>query len=128
MAAASAEDELWLTLSAPDEPPHGLQSTGDPVFNRLRSLPHVPSLTFPVAQGPNGLPLRIQLVDPRPRDLKAHAELALVIGMGLGDQARKANAFILWLGRLTAKIGIATVFGSARKSAAIISNVERGCP
>jgi amidase len=62
IAAAMAETDFWLTASAPGEAPEGLDNTGDPVLNRVWSLLHLPLATVPAGQGPNGLPLGIQLV------------------------------------------------------------------
>jgi amidase len=64
MVRAFAEADAWLTLSAPGEAPEGLEITGDTVFNRLWSVLHLPAITVPVARGPNGLPLGVQLVGP----------------------------------------------------------------
>ncbi len=55
--------------SAPGEAPKGLQSTGDPVFNRLSSLLHVPAIGLPVSAGPAGLPVGVQFVGARGADL-----------------------------------------------------------
>ena len=65
---ALAETDLWLTLSAPGEAPQGLGNTGDPVLNRVWSLLHVPVMTLPVGEGPNGLPLGLSLVGRQRRD------------------------------------------------------------
>ena len=56
--------EVILTPSAPGEAPVGLASTGNSVFNRAWTALRVPCLTIPAADGPNGMPLGIQLVDP----------------------------------------------------------------
>jgi amidase len=56
--------EIILTPSAPGEAPVGLQSTGNSVFNRAWTALRVPCLTIPVTDGPNGMPLGVQLVDP----------------------------------------------------------------
>jgi Asp-tRNA(Asn)/Glu-tRNA(Gln) amidotransferase A subunit family amidase len=53
--------DAWLTASAPGEAPEGFD-TGDPVFNRVWSLLHVPAITLPAGVGPHGLPLGIQLI------------------------------------------------------------------
>jgi Asp-tRNA(Asn)/Glu-tRNA(Gln) amidotransferase A subunit family amidase len=50
-----------LTPSAPGEAPEGLGWTGDPAFNSLWTLLHVPCVTVPVATGPKGLPLGVQV-------------------------------------------------------------------
>ena len=54
-----------LTPSSPGEPPEGLESTGDAVFNRLWTLLHVPCLSLPAAWSGRGLPLGLQLVTRR---------------------------------------------------------------
>jgi Asp-tRNA(Asn)/Glu-tRNA(Gln) amidotransferase A subunit family amidase len=51
-----------LTPSAPGEAPEGLGATGDPAFNSLWTLLHVPCVTVPVGMGPLGLPLGAQIV------------------------------------------------------------------
>ena len=65
IAGAFGDRDLWLTLSATGEAPAGLESTGDPVFNRLWTLLHVPCLTVPCGKGAAGLPLGVQLIGPR---------------------------------------------------------------
>jgi Asp-tRNA(Asn)/Glu-tRNA(Gln) amidotransferase A subunit family amidase len=60
-AAISGCDAL-LTLSAPGEAPAGLDSTGDPAFNRMWTLLHVPCLSLPAATGVSGLPIGVQLI------------------------------------------------------------------
>jgi Asp-tRNA(Asn)/Glu-tRNA(Gln) amidotransferase A subunit family amidase len=57
-----AEVDVLLTPSTPGEAPRGLESTGDPVFNRLGTLLHLPCLNLPVGRGPAGLPLGLQVV------------------------------------------------------------------
>lgn len=57
--------EVILTPSAVGEAPLGLHSTGNSVFNRTWTALHVPCLTVPVTDGPNGMPLGIQFVEPR---------------------------------------------------------------
>lgn len=53
-----------VTPATPGEAPKGIHATGDPVFNRIWTYLGVPCLTFPIAQGTNGLPLGIQLIAP----------------------------------------------------------------
>ncbi|WP_424812138.1 amidase [Roseococcus sp. YIM B11640] len=60
-----------LTPSAPGEAPEGLGSTGQPVFNTLWTLLHVPAVTIPAGKGPKGLPLGIQIVTRRGEDQAA---------------------------------------------------------
>lgn len=59
-----APGEIILTPSAVGEAPLGLHSTGDSVFNRTWTALHVPCLTVPVTDGPHGMPLGVQFVDP----------------------------------------------------------------
>ncbi len=40
----------------------GLESTGNPVFNRNWTLLHVPCVTIPFGLGPNGMPVGVQFV------------------------------------------------------------------
>jgi Asp-tRNA(Asn)/Glu-tRNA(Gln) amidotransferase A subunit family amidase len=53
---------VLLAPSTTGEAPAGLESTGNPVMNRVWTLLHVPCVTVPVAQGPNGLPLGLQVI------------------------------------------------------------------
>lgn len=68
------EGEIILTPSAPGEAPVGLQSTGNSVFNRAWTALRVPCLTIPIGDGPNGMPLGVQLVDP-------HGGEAMLLGV-----------------------------------------------
>jgi len=54
--------EIWLLPAAAGAAPTGLSSTGDPIFNRLASLLHLPSVCIPGAADANRLPLGLQLV------------------------------------------------------------------
>jgi Asp-tRNA(Asn)/Glu-tRNA(Gln) amidotransferase A subunit family amidase len=51
-----------LTPSAPGEALEGLGATGDPVFNRIWTLLHLPCINLPAGQGQKGLPIGMQLV------------------------------------------------------------------
>jgi Asp-tRNA(Asn)/Glu-tRNA(Gln) amidotransferase A subunit family amidase len=51
-----------LTPSAASEAPVGLDSTGNPAFCTIWTLCGVPALNLPILQGPNGMPLGVQLV------------------------------------------------------------------
>ncbi len=48
--------DVLLTPSATGEAPAGLDSTGDPAFNRIPTLLGLPCLNVPGAAGPEGLP------------------------------------------------------------------------
>ena len=60
-----------LTLPAPGQAPKGLGSTGSAVFNALWTVLYMPCLTLPAGEGPDGLPVGIQLVGRAPRRRKA---------------------------------------------------------
>lgn len=62
-----------LTPSAPGEAPEGLGWTGDPAFNALWTLLHVPCVTVPAGTGPKGLPLGVQIVTAFGQDREALA-------------------------------------------------------
>jgi amidase len=54
--------DVLLTPTAPGEAPAGLEYAGDPRFQELWTLLHMPTITLPTHSGPNGLPVGIQLV------------------------------------------------------------------
>ncbi len=54
--------DLVLAPAAPGEAPAGLEATGDPLFNRMWTLLLGPCLNLPAGQGPQGLPVGVQLV------------------------------------------------------------------
>ncbi len=57
--------DVLLTPTTPGEAPVGHDYAGDPRFQELWSLLHVPTMSLPTHQGPNGLPVGIQLVAQR---------------------------------------------------------------
>lgn len=58
---AGAHDAI-LTAAVNGEAPVGLASTGDASFQEIWSLLHLPAITLPLATGPSGLPVGVQLV------------------------------------------------------------------
>jgi len=56
-----AQDAI-LTAAVNGEAPVGLASTGDASFQEIWSLLHLPAITLPLATGPSGLPVGVQLV------------------------------------------------------------------
>lgn len=54
--------DVLVTPAAPGQAPEGLGWTGDPVFNYIWTSLHVPCVTVPAGEGPDGLPLGIQIV------------------------------------------------------------------
>jgi len=59
-----------LTLPAPGQAPRGLANTGSAVFNALWTQLHLPCLTLPAGEGPDGLPVGVQLVGRRHDDTR----------------------------------------------------------
>ena len=62
-----------LAPSAPGEAPRGLAATGDPIFCRIWTLLGVPAMNVPCSQGPNGLPVGVQIVGRIGDDARALA-------------------------------------------------------
>jgi Asp-tRNA(Asn)/Glu-tRNA(Gln) amidotransferase A subunit family amidase len=54
--------DVLVTPSAPGQAPKGLEWTGDLAFNFIWTSLHVPCVTVPAGEGPDGLPLGIQVV------------------------------------------------------------------
>lgn len=75
LAAIFSTVDVLLTPSCIGEAPAGLGNTGDPLFNRIWTMLHVPCVTYPIGNGPLGLPLGAQVVGPHGADdaLIAHA-------------------------------------------------------
>lgn len=53
--------DAWLAPAAPGVAPRGLASTGDPIFNRLWTVLHVPCLSIPCIKA-GGLPVGVQII------------------------------------------------------------------
>ncbi|HDZ72166.1 MAG TPA: amidase [Aurantimonas coralicida] len=51
-----------LTPAAPGPAPEGLDNVGSPVFNRLWTFAGLPTITLPLLEAENGLPMGVQLV------------------------------------------------------------------
>jgi Asp-tRNA(Asn)/Glu-tRNA(Gln) amidotransferase A subunit family amidase len=62
LAGVFNEVDMLLTLSAPGAAPKGLDSTGDPRFNRLWTLMGVPCVTVPAHVADGGLPVGVQVI------------------------------------------------------------------
>ena len=57
-----------LTPAVAGTAPAGIESTGEPTFCTLWTMLGLPSVSLPLLQGANGLPLGVQLVGPRHGD------------------------------------------------------------
>jgi Asp-tRNA(Asn)/Glu-tRNA(Gln) amidotransferase A subunit family amidase len=62
--------DVLVMLSAPDHAPENRNTTGDPIFNGIWTLCGTPSLTLPLFQAKNGMPIGVQLVAPRGADAR----------------------------------------------------------
>jgi len=80
--------DLLLTPSAVGEAPQGLQTTGDPLFNRAWTLLQLPTITLPAGKGPHGLPIGIQLVGRRGDDTRLLAFAQWATGQFSGKDVR----------------------------------------
>jgi Asp-tRNA(Asn)/Glu-tRNA(Gln) amidotransferase A subunit family amidase len=54
-----------LAVAAVGEAPVGRQDTGNPVFNAMWTLLHVPCIGMPCMTGPNNMPVGVQIIGPR---------------------------------------------------------------
>ena len=62
--------DIIITPASTGEAPAGIDSTGNPVFNTLSTFCGIPSVTLPLMEGPNGLPLGVQVLGPRDGDAR----------------------------------------------------------
>ncbi len=60
--------DVMLAASAPGIAPEGIESTGDPIYNRAWTLLGVPCLNLPLSQGAYGMPIGVQLIANRWQD------------------------------------------------------------
>ncbi len=54
--------DVIVTMSATGEAPVGLQGTGNAIFQKIWTLVGAPSLTLPLLQGPNKMPIGLQAI------------------------------------------------------------------
>jgi Asp-tRNA(Asn)/Glu-tRNA(Gln) amidotransferase A subunit family amidase len=71
--------DALLTPSAPGEAPVGLESTGDPAFNRIWTALGTPAASLPLATGPAGLPVGVQVVGAPGADAALAAACAWIV-------------------------------------------------
>ena len=60
--------DAMITASATGEAPMGLESTGNAIFQRMWTLMGVPTISLPLLEGPNGMPIGVQLIGRKGRD------------------------------------------------------------
>ena len=81
------EVDAAITFSASGPAPKGLESTGDPKFNRLWTLLGVPCVNVPGYRDGDGLPIGIQVIAPFGKDA-----LALAVAERLERALARAQA------------------------------------
>jgi Asp-tRNA(Asn)/Glu-tRNA(Gln) amidotransferase A subunit family amidase len=64
------EFDAIMTPAAPGEAPHGLETTGDPIFCTLWTYLGTPAVTLPLLRSAAGMPLGVQLVGRRDGDAR----------------------------------------------------------
>jgi Asp-tRNA(Asn)/Glu-tRNA(Gln) amidotransferase A subunit family amidase len=73
LAELTVACDALIAPSATGEAPLGLESTGNPVMNRIWTLLHVPCVNLPFGHGSRGLPLGIQVIGPYGEDARTLA-------------------------------------------------------
>jgi Asp-tRNA(Asn)/Glu-tRNA(Gln) amidotransferase A subunit family amidase len=64
LAEVFQDVDVLITPSAPGAAPLGLDITGDPVFCRIWTVLHTPTVNIPAGFAPNGMPVGLQVVGP----------------------------------------------------------------
>ena len=77
-----SEIDVLIAPAVNGEAPLGLHYAGDPAFQSLWTLLHVPTISLPLAKGPNGMPVGVQLVARRWDDRAMLAVARWMMEMG----------------------------------------------
>jgi Asp-tRNA(Asn)/Glu-tRNA(Gln) amidotransferase A subunit family amidase len=85
------EYDAILTPAAPGPAPHGLDSTGNPVFCSTWTYLGTPAVTLPLLQSESGLPIGVQLVGRRGNDARLLRTADWLVRK-LGRRGRAASA------------------------------------
>ncbi|MEK9753352.1 MAG: amidase [Rhodospirillaceae bacterium] len=75
--------DVLVSPAAPGEAPLGLERTGSPVFQKIWTLAGMPTLNLPAMQGPNGMPIGLQLIGRRGGDRNLFRVAQWMEGNGL---------------------------------------------
>ncbi|MEK6665130.1 MAG: amidase family protein, partial [candidate division NC10 bacterium] len=89
------EFDAIVTPAAPGEAPHGLETTGDPIFCTTWTYLGTPAVTLPLLRSPVGMPLGVQLVGRRDGDarlLRTAHWLVTTLGSVRRRPGKKATA------------------------------------
>jgi Asp-tRNA(Asn)/Glu-tRNA(Gln) amidotransferase A subunit family amidase len=73
LPAVFEDFDILLAPCVNGEAPAGLESTGDPGFQAIWTILHVPTMSLPTHKGPRGLPVGIQLIGRRHDDQRLFA-------------------------------------------------------
>ncbi|NNU80865.1 amidase [Halovulum dunhuangense] len=76
-----------VTPAAPGPAPEGLGSTGNAIFNGLWTYVGTPSVTVPLLQAENGLPMGVQLCGPRSGDARLLRTARWLVGWAAQQDA-----------------------------------------
>ncbi len=79
------EFDAILTPAVTGEAPVGLETTGSPAFCTIWTLAGVPALTLPILEGPNGMPLGVQLVSAKGDDARLFRTARWLVGTLEGE-------------------------------------------
>ena len=74
-----------ITPATVGEAPAGLGSTGSPIFNSLWTYCGTPAVTLPLLEGPNGLPVGVQLIGRRGDDARLLRTARWLVGRVADD-------------------------------------------
>ena len=72
-AAVYEDVDVLIAPSTIGEAPAGIDATGNPLFSRMWTLMHLPSVHLPTGSGPKGLPVGLQVMGP------LHADNQMVV-------------------------------------------------
>ncbi len=89
------EFDAIVTPAAPGEAPHGLETTGDPIFCTMWTYLGTPAVTLPLFRSAAGMPLGVQLVARRDGDarlLRTARWLVTALGSAPRRRGQKATA------------------------------------
>jgi Asp-tRNA(Asn)/Glu-tRNA(Gln) amidotransferase A subunit family amidase len=89
------EFDAIITPAAPGEAPHGLETTGNPIFCTIWTYLGTPAVTLPLLRSAAGMPLGVQLVGRRDGDarlLRTARWLVTTLGSARRRPGKKATA------------------------------------
>jgi Asp-tRNA(Asn)/Glu-tRNA(Gln) amidotransferase A subunit family amidase len=82
LEAKMGDLDVLITPAADGEAPIGLHYAGNPAFQALWTMLHVPTVSLPLSKGPNGMPVGVQLVAARWADRRLLSASQWMMGLG----------------------------------------------